>query len=76
MIIPAAFWVSYPPMVELAGAKPVLVETFEEDDYQLTADMLEKHITPKTKGIILNYPSNPVGSVFSEKTSGRSGSSR
>jgi aspartate aminotransferase len=67
VIIPVPFWVSYPPMVELAGAKPVLVETFEEDDFQLTAAMLEKHVTAKTKGIILNYPSNPVGSVFSQQ---------
>jgi aspartate aminotransferase len=67
VIIPVPFWVSYPPMVELAGAKPVLVETFEEEDYQLTAEMLKTKITPKTKGIVLNYPSNPVGSVFTEK---------
>ncbi len=64
VIIPTPYWVSYPPMVELAGAKPVLVETQEEEDYQLTAEMLEKYLTPKTKGIVLNYPSNPVGSVF------------
>lgn len=64
VIVPSPFWVSYPPMIELAGAKPVIVETFEEEDYQLTGEMLEKVITPKTKGIILNYPSNPVGSVF------------
>jgi aspartate aminotransferase len=64
VIIPVPYWVSYPPMVELAGAKPVFVETFEEEDYQLTAEMIRKHLTPKTKGIVLNYPSNPVGSVF------------
>jgi aspartate aminotransferase len=39
IIVPSPFWVSYPPMIELAGAKPVLVETFEEEGYQLTADM-------------------------------------
>jgi aspartate aminotransferase len=64
IIVPSPFWVSYPPMIELAGAKPVLVETFEEEGYQLTADMLKRHLTPKTKGIILNYPSNPAGSVY------------
>lgn len=65
VIIPIPFWVSYPPMAELAGAKPVLVETYEEEQYQLTADMLRKVITERTKGIVLNYPSNPAGSVFS-----------
>lgn len=64
VIIPTPYWVSYPPMVELAGAKPVIVDTREEDDYQVTGDLIKKYITSKTKGIILNYPSNPVGSVY------------
>ncbi len=64
VIVPAPFWVSYPPMIELAGAKPVIMQTREEDDYQVTGEILKKHMTPKTKAVILNYPSNPVGSVF------------
>ncbi len=64
VIIPAPYWVSYPAMVELAGAKPVILETKEEDDYQVTPDLLKKYLTPKTRAIVLNYPSNPVGSVF------------
>jgi aspartate aminotransferase len=64
VIVPAPFWVSYPPMIELADGTPVIVETREEDDYQITAELLKKYLTPKTKAIILNYPSNPVGSVF------------
>ena len=64
VIVPTPYWVSYPVMVELAGAAPVFVETYEEEDYQLTAEMLKKHLTSKTKGIILNYPSNPSGSVY------------
>ena len=64
VIIPTPYWVSYPAMVELAGATPGFVETLEEEDYQLNAEMLKKHITNKTKGIVLNYPSNPCGSVF------------
>lgn len=64
VIIPTPYWVSYPPMVELAGAKPVIVDTREEDDYQVTGDLIRKYITSKTKGIVLNYPSNPVGSVY------------
>jgi len=67
VIVPAPYWVSYPPMIELAGAKPVIVETSETDNYQVTAEMLKKVITQKTKGIILNYPSNPVGSVYSKE---------
>ncbi len=64
VIVPTPYWVSYPAMVELAGAAPVFVETYEEDDFQLTAEMVKKHLTSKTKGIILNYPSNPSGSVY------------
>ena len=68
VIIPAPYWVSYPPMVELAGARPIIIETDEKDDYQITPSMLKNAITHKTKGIVLNYPSNPVGSVFSQET--------
>ena len=64
VIVPAPFWVSYPPMIELAGGTPVIMETREEDDYQVTAELLKKYLTPKTKAIVLNYPSNPVGSVY------------
>ncbi len=64
VIIPTPYWVSYPPMVELAGAKPIIVDTKEEDDYQVTGELIKKYITSKTKGIVLNYPSNPVGSVY------------
>ncbi|MDP3029648.1 MAG: pyridoxal phosphate-dependent aminotransferase [Deltaproteobacteria bacterium] len=68
VIIPAPYWVSYPPIVELAGAKPVIIETREEDGFDLDVSALEKMITPRTKAIILNSPSNPTGSVFSTKT--------
>lgn len=64
VIIPAPYWVSYPPMVELAGAKPVIMETEETNDYQVTRDLLAKYVTPRTKAIILNYPSNPVGNIY------------
>ena len=64
VIVPMPYWVSYPAMIELAGAKPVFVETHEEEDYQLTPDMVKEHLTSKTKGIVLNYPSNPAGSVY------------
>jgi len=64
VIVPSPFWVSYPAMVELAGATPVIVETHEDEEYQLTVEMLRKQVTSKTRGIILNYPSNPSGSVY------------
>ncbi|MBS1238538.1 MAG: Aspartate transaminase, partial [Deltaproteobacteria bacterium] len=67
VIVPAPYWVSYPPMIELAGARPIIVETDEADNYEITAQMLKKVITKKTKGIVLNYPSNPVGSVYSKE---------
>ncbi|HOE18494.1 MAG TPA: pyridoxal phosphate-dependent aminotransferase [Syntrophorhabdaceae bacterium] len=64
VLIPAPYWVSYPPMVELAGATPVIMDTNEEEDYQITETLLRKYITLRTKAIILNYPSNPVGSIY------------
>ncbi|HOV89196.1 MAG TPA: pyridoxal phosphate-dependent aminotransferase [Syntrophorhabdaceae bacterium] len=64
VLIPVPYWVSYPPMVELTGATPVLVDTQEKEDYQITGSKLKRYINKKTKGIILNYPSNPAGSVY------------
>jgi aspartate aminotransferase len=68
VIVLTPYWVSYPPMLELAGAKAVIVDTREEDDYQPSGGMLKKYLTRNTKGIILNYPSNPVGSVYTIET--------
>ncbi len=65
VIIPTPAWVSYPPMVTLTGATPVLVKTTAEGSYRLTAADLEKAITPNTKGIIINSPSNPTGMGYS-----------
>ncbi len=64
VIIPAPFWVSYPEMVELAGGKPVIVETTAENNYKLSADQLKAAITPKTRLFVLNSPSNPTGMVY------------
>jgi aspartate aminotransferase len=66
VIIPAPYWVSYPPIVMLAGGSPVIVRTGEADDFKLSPGSLEKAITPRTKMLILNSPSNPTGSVYSE----------
>ncbi len=66
VIIPAPYWVSYPQMVKLAGGVPVAVRTAFENNFKITADQLEKAITPKTKMLILCSPSNPTGSVYSQ----------
>ena len=65
--MPTPYWVSYPAMIELAGAKPVYVETHEEEGYQITAEMVKACLTDRTKGIVLNYPSNPSGAVYYPK---------
>lgn len=65
VIIPAPYWVSYPQMVKLAGGTPVIVEAGFEQNFKMTAEQLEKAITPKTRMLILCSPSNPTGSVYS-----------
>ena len=64
VIIPAPYWVSYPAMVALAGGKSVIVNTTIENRFLLTAEELEKAITPKTRLLILNSPSNPTGMAY------------
>ena len=64
VIVPAPFWVSYPPMLLLAGAKPVLAPTRPENGYALTAEDLARAVTPRTRGLILNSPSNPTGMAY------------
>ncbi len=66
VVIPAPFWLSYPEMATLCGGKSVLIETTEATGFKITPEMLEKAITPKTKILILNSPSNPTGAVYSE----------
>lgn len=65
VVIPAPFWVSYPDMVLLAGGEPVIAEASSQTAYKLTADQLEAAITPKTKWLIFNSPSNPTGAAYS-----------
>ena len=64
VIIPSPYWVTYPEQVLLCGAKPVVVETLQKDDFLLSTAALKRAITPRTKGLILNSPSNPVGSAY------------
>jgi aspartate aminotransferase len=66
VIVPAPYWVSFPEMVRLAGATPVIVHTTLENEYKLTPAQLEAAITPKTKILVLNSPSNPTGAVYGE----------
>jgi len=68
VIIPAPYWVSYPDMVMLAGGKPVIVDTRAEDDFQLQPAQLAAAITPRTRALVLNTPSNPTGAVYSAAT--------
>jgi aspartate aminotransferase len=65
VIIPAPYWVSYPEMVSLAGATPVVVTTTAASGFKLSPKALEKAITPRTKWVILNSPSNPTGAAHS-----------
>ncbi len=66
VIIPAPYWVSYPDMVILAEGTPVFVECSLANNFKMTADQLEQAITPKTKWIILNSPSNPSGAAYTK----------
>ncbi len=64
VIIPAPYWVSYPPIAELAGATPVIVKTSEEEGFKISPDHLREVITARTKALILNSPCNPTGAAY------------
>jgi aspartate aminotransferase len=65
VILPVPYWVSFKDIIQYAGGKVVFLETDEAENFRITADAIEKAITPRTKAIILNSPSNPAGSVVS-----------
>ena len=67
VIIPAPYWVSYPDMVLLAEGTPVVVEGREANGFKLTAGELEAAITPRTKWVMLNSPSNPTGAAYTRE---------
>lgn len=67
VIIPSPYWVSYPDIVLLFDGKPVVLETTENTDFLLTPECLEQAITPKTRWLFLNSPSNPSGAVYSRQ---------
>ena len=64
VIIPAPYWVSFPEMVTLSGAKPVIVNTDAASDFKITAEQIDKAVTPNTRAIVINSPSNPTGSAY------------
>ncbi|HSF92617.1 MAG TPA: aminotransferase class I/II-fold pyridoxal phosphate-dependent enzyme, partial [Paracoccaceae bacterium] len=66
VIIPAPYWVSYPDMTRLCGGEPVISEAPLEQNFKITPEQLEAAITPKTKWLIFNSPSNPTGAGYSE----------
>jgi len=67
VIIPAPYWVSYPPMVELAGGVPVIITTDDTSGFKITAAAFKANITGKTRAVIINSPSNPTGAVYSKE---------
>ena len=67
VIIPLPAFVCYPPLVELAGGKPVIINTTEKDKFKLTPEALKAAITPKTKMLILPYPNNPTGAIMTKE---------
>jgi len=66
VIIPAPYWVSYPDMVRLVGAEPVIVPTMERNNWKMRAEDFENAMTPRTKMLIMNSPCNPTGSVYTQ----------
>jgi aspartate aminotransferase len=66
VIVPAPYWVTYPDLALLNGGTPIIIECSVEADFKMTPEQLEAAITPKTKWLVLNSPSNPTGSAYSE----------
>ncbi|MCL2335518.1 MAG: pyridoxal phosphate-dependent aminotransferase [Endomicrobia bacterium] len=64
IIVPAPYWVSYTDMVILAGGKPVILQTSDKEDFKIKPEAVKKAITPKTKAIVINSPSNPTGATY------------
>ena len=67
VIIPSPYWLSYPEMVKLAGAKPVILPTTDKTEFKVTVDQLRNAITSRTRLFILNSPSNPTGSLYTRE---------
>lgn len=66
VIIPSPYWVTYPDQITLTGAKPVIIETSQDNGFRITPEMFKNAITKNTRALILNYPSNPTGSTYTK----------
>ncbi len=64
IIVPAPYWVSYPDIIRYCGAKPVIIDTVATNEFKITPDQLNSAVTPNTRAIIINSPSNPTGSAY------------
>ncbi|SVE10267.1 uncharacterized protein METZ01_LOCUS463121, partial [marine metagenome] len=64
IIVPAPYWVSYPDIIRYCGAKPVIINTVATNEFKITPDQLNSAVTPNTRAIIINSPSNPTGSAY------------
>ena len=67
VIIPGPYWLSYPEMVKLSDGVPVIVYGTKENEYKVTAEQIEKAVTPKTKALVLNTPNNPTGMIYTRQ---------
>ena len=67
VIIPAPYWVSFPEIVTLTGARPIIIYAGADQDFKITPDQIDKAVTPKTSAILINSPSNPTGSAYDKK---------
>ena len=67
VLLPTPCWVSYTEQIKFAGAVPIFIKTYQEEDFKLFADQIEEKITPQTKLIILNSPNNPTGAVYEQE---------
>ncbi|MCD8331140.1 MAG: pyridoxal phosphate-dependent aminotransferase [Oscillospiraceae bacterium] len=67
VILPAPYWLSYSEMIQMAGGVPVIITATEQDNFKITAEQLRAAITPKTKVLILNNPSNPTGMLYTKE---------
>ncbi len=65
VIVPAPYWVSYPPMIQLAGGKAIIIPTTEDQGFKMSPEQLQQHISEKTRAVVINSPSNPTGSAYS-----------
>ena len=67
IIIPAPYWVSYPEIIRYAGAQPVIIDTKGDNEFKITSDQVTAAVTPNTRAILINSPSNPTGTAYTRK---------